>query len=106
MMQEDRAQYLLLIVDVNPLLWMSKPFTPNGRSAFFDFIDQLFMFINAFSLLNRENKIAVIATHPDQNEMVFRYGFHSMTYKGVDGLMISCFYIKSFSCFKTLFFTF
>lgn len=67
----DRAQYLLLIIDVNPMVWMSEQFMKDGRSTFFDVIDQIFMFINAFLLLNRDNKVAIIATHPDQNELVF-----------------------------------
>jgi hypothetical protein len=75
MADDDQPSVLVLVVDVNPLAW-GQPLSPeakaNGASAsavsdpltFAAAMDQLMVYINAYLLLHRRNRICVIAATP------------------------------------------
>jgi hypothetical protein len=75
------ADLLVLILDVNPFSWAASTPTMSTSStassvtasngavggvatAFGSMVSQSLAFVNAFMMLNRSNRIAVIATHP------------------------------------------
>jgi len=64
---DDAASFLVVILDVDPVAWAARgddvEDNPNAltlRSC----SEQLVFFLNAMLLLQRSNRVAVIATHP------------------------------------------
>ena len=57
MAMDGNPQLLAVVVDVNPVAWQTAHF------AFEQTIESLLAFLNAFSMLNYRNQLAVFASH-------------------------------------------
>jgi len=64
------SDLLVVIYDVSPFAWgaqSEKAQTDPNALSFTKMSEQLLVFINSFLLLNRENRVAVILTHPSKS---------------------------------------
>lgn len=61
----EGTELLCIVIDANPLAWGRAPFRLEET------IEALLAFLNAFSMLNYRNKVAVFASHLTQSRMLF-----------------------------------
>src|SRR6218665_2617699 len=76
MSEEDRASQLVVILDCNPHIWnkYNRPTSslfPN-RNLFVDVVDQLAVFLKAYLVCGRSNGLCCIASHCDQNTVIYK----------------------------------
>lgn len=67
-------EFLGLILDLNPQEWAKRAVPsndPNALPSLSQVVAHCLMFINAFKLLNRSNRLAVIGAHPSTAEYLY-----------------------------------
>jgi transcription initiation factor TFIIH subunit 3 len=67
---------LVLIIDCSPMLWRQRNPTSNTviPQTLIDFetaIKSIIFYLNSYALMHRENRLVVIATHPDKNTVIY-----------------------------------
>eukprot|EP01083_Nonionella_stella_P102114 290219_1 len=71
---EDDPSLLVVVIDVNATFWAKSSSPVGGQTqnvSFADIMDQIFVFLNSFLLLNRGNRLAVIGAHPRESRFVY-----------------------------------
>lgn len=67
---------LVLIIDCSPMLWRQRNENSNAviPQTLIDFettIKSIIFYLNSYALMHRENRLVVIATHPDKSTVIY-----------------------------------
>lgn len=63
---------LTLIIDTNPMAWkLRRQFGSEKLLDYNDLVSQLIIFCHSYALMNRSNRIVVIANHPTESVVIY-----------------------------------
>ena len=63
---------LALIIDTNPMAWkLRRQFGSEKLLDYNDLVSQLIIFCHSYALMNRSNRIVVIANHPTESVVIY-----------------------------------
>lgn len=69
---DDSPSILTLIIDTNPIAWrLRRQFGMEKMIQYNDLVAQLIIFCHSYALMNRSNRIVVIANHPSESVVLY-----------------------------------
>jgi hypothetical protein len=72
MAHDHHASFLVVILDIDPAIWKHRSlFLQDHDLLLTDAVKELIIFCNAYALLHRRNKIAILGNHPNKVERIF-----------------------------------
>jgi Transcription factor Tfb4 len=81
---DDSPSILTLIIDTNPIAWkLRRQFGTEKMIQYNDLVAQLIIFCHAYALMNRSNRIVVIANHPSESVVLYPSNKHSNQAKDI-----------------------
>ena len=75
---DDSPSILTLIIDTNPIAWkLRRQFGTEKMIQYNNLVAQLIIFCHSYALMNRSNRIVVIANHPSESVVLYPSNVHS-----------------------------